>query len=155
MEVSLRPVRADDSEFLFRLYSSTRAAELAALAWDPAQQKAFLQMQFNAQQRWYATMYPGAEEQVVVLGETPIGRMIVYRGAETTSLVDIALLPEHRGRGVGGGLVGGLVEQCRKRGVALRLQVLRTNPAARLYERLGFRKSSEDEMYMQMEKLPG
>jgi len=36
----------------------------------------------------------------------------------------------------------------------LRLSVLRGNRAARLYQRLGFVKIAEDEMYLQMERKP-
>jgi len=156
MDVSLRPVRPDDREFLFNLYAGTRLEELAAFGWNPPQQEAFLRMQFNAQQQWYVTAYSKAEEQIVMLGETAIGRMIVNResgGAAT--LVDISLLPEHRGHGIGGALLRDLIAQCSQEGLALKLQVLRNNPAARLYERLGFRKTGADDMYQQMEKLPG
>jgi ribosomal protein S18 acetylase RimI-like enzyme len=68
--------------------------------------------------------------------------------------VDIALLPEFRGRGIGGGQLASLIQQCRAEKLPLRLQVLKENPAQRLYERLGFNKTSEDQMYIQMEKLP-
>src|SRR5262249_44353135 len=57
MEVSLRPARDDDREFLFKLYASTRLAELAPFAWSQAQQETFLRMQFNAQRGWYAAAY--------------------------------------------------------------------------------------------------
>jgi ribosomal protein S18 acetylase RimI-like enzyme len=154
MGASLRPVHADDREFLFKVYAGTRLAELAPFGWSPEQQEAFLRMQFNAQQRWYATAYPNSQEQIVMLGEMPIGRMIVSRQAGTATLVDISLLPEHRGSGIGGGLLRDLIEQCGKEGVVLRLQVLKSNPAARLYERLGFRQTGADDLYWQMEKLP-
>jgi len=155
MEVFLRPAQADDREFLFKLYASTRLEELAAFGWNPSQQEAFLRMQFNAQQQWYATAYSKADEQIVMLGERSIGRMMVNRERGAAMLVDIALLPEHRGHGIGGGLLRDLIAQCSQEGLALRLQVLRNNPAARLYERLGFRQTGADDMYRQMEKLPG
>jgi ribosomal protein S18 acetylase RimI-like enzyme len=152
MTTSLRPVRPDDQDFLFKLYASTRQHEVSAWGWSAAQQEAFLRMQISAQQRSYENSFPQAEVQVVMLHESLIGRMIVWRGADVAVLVDISLLPEHRGHGIGGGLVSNLIEQCDKDRVAVRLQVLKTNPAARLYERLGFRKTGEDELYLQMEK---
>jgi len=155
MAASLRVVHSSDQEFLFRLYAGTRQHEIAAFGWSPAQQEAFLRMQFTAQQRWYETAYAEAEQQIVMLDAAPIGRIIVHRGSDATTLVDISLLPEHRGRGIGGGLIRDLVQQSAQRGAPVRLQVLRTNPAARLYQRLGFAKTGEDEMYVQMEKRPG
>jgi ribosomal protein S18 acetylase RimI-like enzyme len=155
MAVSLRAVHSGDQEFLFRLYAGTRLHEIAAFGWSPAQQEAFLRMQFTAQQRWYETAYAQAEQQIVMLETAPIGRVIVHRAGDATTLVDISLLPEHRGRGIGGGLIRELVQRCAQEGVPVSLQVLKTNPAARLYQRLGFVKTSEDEVYLQMEKRPG
>lgn len=155
MQPVLRPSSPDDQEFLFQLYASTRQAEFAALGWDSAQLEALLRMQFMAQQRWYETAYAQAEQRIVMLEETPIGRITVQRGAQAAILVDISLLPQHRGRGIGGGLIRDLLEQCGQEGVPVRLQVLKANPAGRLYERLGFVKTGEDDIYFQMEKRPG
>ncbi|HKF21208.1 MAG TPA: GNAT family N-acetyltransferase [Candidatus Angelobacter sp.] len=155
MNITRRPVRPEDQEFQFRLYASTRQAEIAAFGWNSAQQEAFLRMQFMAQQNWYRTAYPQATWEIIELERTPVGRMIVLRGGESITLVDIALLGEYRGRGIGGGLLRELLEQGREAKVLVRLQVLKTNPAARLYLRLGFITTREDEMYLQMEKHPG
>jgi ribosomal protein S18 acetylase RimI-like enzyme len=155
MDISRRPVRADDQEFQFRLYAGTRQAEIAAFGWSGAQQEAFLRMQFAAQQNWYRTAYPQATWEIIELEQGPVGRMIVLRGGESITLVDIALLGEHRRKGIGGRMVRELLEQGRGAGVPVRLQVLKGNPAARLYLRLGFIKTGEDEMYLQMEKRPG
>jgi GNAT superfamily N-acetyltransferase len=154
MAISLRPANPDDQDFLFQLYAGTRQAEFAALGWDKAQLEPLLRMQFSAQQRWYETAYAQAEQQIVMLGEAPIGRIIVHRTVEATTLVDISLLPAHRGGGIGTGLIRDLIAECTKERVRLRLQVLKTNPAARLYQRLGFVGTGEDEMYVQMEKQP-
>ena len=154
MAISLRPAHPKDQDFLFQLYASTRQAEFAALGWDSAQLEPLLRMQFSAQQRWYETAYGQAEQQIVMLGEAPIGRIIVHRAADATTLVDISLLPAHRGGGIGGGLIRDLIAECSQARVRLRLQVLKTNPAAHLYQRLGFIKTGEDGMYVQMEKQP-
>lgn len=155
MAISLRLARQEDQEFLFKLYASTRQAEIADFGWNPEQQDAFLRMQFNAQRHWYATAYPAAVEQIVELDQQPAGRLMVAKsdGAVAT-LVDISLLPEHRGGGIGSGLLRELLDQCNQEQTLLRLQVLKTNPAARLYGRLGFLKVGEDGLYLQMEKIP-
>src|SRR5262249_5482066 len=147
MNISRRPVRPNDQEFQFRLYASTRQAEIAGFGWSSAQQEAFLRMQFDAQQNWYRTAYPQATWAIVGLEQTTVGRMSVQRGAESMTLVDISLLSEHHGRGIGGSLVRELLEESGKKGVPVRLQVLKTNAAARLYARLGFIKTSEDDLY--------
>jgi ribosomal protein S18 acetylase RimI-like enzyme len=155
MPITSRPSRPEDNDFLFRLYASTRTAEIAGFGWNDLQKQAFLSVQFNAQQRWYETAYPDSEQRIVLMDDRPIGRTIVHRGADAAVLVDISLLPEDRGQGWGGRLLEELLQQCRRDGVPLRLQVLRTNPAQRLYERLGFQRTGEDQLYLQMEWRPG
>jgi ribosomal protein S18 acetylase RimI-like enzyme len=154
MKPQLRPSLPEDREFLFRLYASTRADELRAFGWPSAQQEAFLRMQFNAQQQWYAATYSTAENQIIEQDHAPIGRMIVQREAALWRLVDISLLPEHRGHGIGGELIRALIKECAASGAVLQLQVVNTNPAQRLYSRLGFIKTGEDQIYTQMELRP-
>jgi ribosomal protein S18 acetylase RimI-like enzyme len=155
MKPELRPSLADDGEFLFRLYASTRADEVAAFGWPAAQEDAFLRMQFNMQRRWYETVYSQAEHAIIELQRQPIGRMIVLRGQNSWQLIDISLLPEFRGQGIGGELIRALIQECAQYGAALQLQVLRNNPAIRLYSRLGFTTTAEDKIYLQMELRPG
>jgi len=154
MAISLRTCRPADQEFLFTLYASTRMQEIAPFGWPAAQQEAFLRMQFSAQQRWYESAYAQSEHQIVEQDGQPVGRLMVLREKGSALLVDISLLAEHRGQGIGGGLLRELVQQCARDGATLRLQVLRTNPALRLYERLGFLRTGEDQMYIQMERRP-
>jgi ribosomal protein S18 acetylase RimI-like enzyme len=154
MKPQLRPSMPEDREFLFQLYASTRVDELRGFGWPPAQQEAFLRMQFNAQQQWYSATYSAAENQIIEQDNEPIGRMIVQREGGIWRLLDISLLPEHRGRGIGSELLRTLIEQCGRSGAVLQLQVLNTNPAHRLYTRLGFIKTGEDQIYTQMEMRP-
>lgn len=152
MNITLRPFSGEYQDFLFHLYASTRLHEIASLGWSPAQQEVFLRMQFNAQQRWYEAAFTEAEHQLIFLEPEglPVGRMLVTRDQNKNHLVDIALLSEHRGKGIGSQLLQELIAESRRKGVPLTLQVFKTNPAARLYERLGFTKSGEDQMYYQM-----
>lgn len=158
MKPELRSLLADDGDgdFLFRLYASTRADEVAAFGWPAAQQEAFLRMQFNMQRRWYETAYSQAEHAIIELEGQPIGRMIVLRGQKSWQLIDISLLPEFRGQGMGGELIRALIQECAQLcGAVLQLQVLKNNPAIRLYNRLGFTSTAEDKIYIQMELRPG
>jgi ribosomal protein S18 acetylase RimI-like enzyme len=47
-----------------------------------------------------------------------------------------------------------LIQECSRDRVPLCLQVLKTNPALGLYKRLGFTRTGEDQMYIQMERAP-
>jgi len=152
MNVTLCPFSSEHQEFLYRLYASTRQQEFASLGWPAAQLETFLRMQFNAQQRWYETAYPRADHRIILLDGEPIGRILVDHRQDTALLVDIALLTERRNQGIGARLLGELIEQSEKTNMPIRLQVMKTNPARHLYERLGFVKTGEDEMYFQMER---
>ena len=154
-EVALRPATPADEPFLCRLYADTRAAELAQVPWPAEQKQAFLEMQFRAQQGWYATAYPTAEHSIILLDRQPAGRWMVARDADSLSLVDIALLAEHRGRGIGSDLIEALIAEAKRARLPLRLQVQWTNQQAlKLYRRLGFSIVGTDAMYCRMERRP-
>jgi ribosomal protein S18 acetylase RimI-like enzyme len=152
MNVTLCPFSSEHQDFLYRLYANTREQEFASLGWPAMQLETFLRMQFNAQQRWYETAYAQAEHQIILLNGEPVGRILIDRATDFALLVDIALLAEHRNLGIGARLLRELIEQSEKTGIPIRLQVMKTNPAQHLYERLGFVKTGEDEMYLQMER---
>lgn len=154
MNITLRPFPPDNQEFLFQLYANTRQQEMSALGWPAAQLEAFLRMQFNAQQRWYEMAYSKADHQLILIDDQPAGRILVLRDSKAYTLVDIALLAQHRNTGIGTQLLRQLMAEADEASVPLRLHVLKSNPACRLYERLGFAKTGEDEMYYEMEKKP-
>jgi GNAT superfamily N-acetyltransferase len=154
MNITLRDFTPRDQEFVFQLYADTRREEVAAWGWPQPQQDMFLRMQFNAQQRWYESVYSGATHEIIECEDGPVGRMMVLRSVDGNLLVDIALLAGYRGRGVGGQLLRALLAKSDQDCVPVRLQVLKNNPARRLYARLGFVQTGEDEMYFQMERKP-
>jgi ribosomal protein S18 acetylase RimI-like enzyme len=150
----LRPVEPGDYDFLYRVYASTRAEELAVVPWDEGAKDAFLRMQFSAQDRWYHEQMPDASYEVVVVDGEPAGRLYVDRRPEETRIVDIALLPEHRGRGVGTILLRTLIAEAAGSGRKLSIHVEVNNSARRLYARLGFEPVGEHGLYVLMERLP-
>jgi ribosomal protein S18 acetylase RimI-like enzyme len=153
---ALRPATAADEPFLYRVYASTRAEELAAWGWEEAATEAFLRMQYEAQRRSYRTGHPRASFDVVLLGGSPAGRLYVDRNAETIHVVDIALLPQHRGAGVGTHLLEALLRESEAGGRAVSLSVERSNRRARgLYARLGFEVVRHGEVYLDLESRPG
>ena len=111
-KIFLRPATESDEDFLMQLYESTRSAELQSVGWDAAQTRDFIRMQFNAQTRGYAVSYPQASNQIVTLNEQPAGRILVNRDKRAFVLVDIALLPQHRNRGIGTFLLQELLMVC-------------------------------------------
>jgi ribosomal protein S18 acetylase RimI-like enzyme len=149
-EITLRPVIDEDRAFLLSVYSSTRAEELSAVPWTDEQKGAFLRMQFDAQDSWYRQVYPEGKFLVIVRDSTPIGRLYVARLPTEVLLVDIALLPEHRGQGIGSRLLADVVADADRGGLPITLHVEPWNPAKRLYERLGFATTQQGQVYETM-----
>jgi ribosomal protein S18 acetylase RimI-like enzyme len=83
---------------------------------------------------------------LALLATEPVGIAVCFEGFSTFSarpllnIHDLAVLPAHRGRGVGRALLAAVEEEARRRGCCkLTLEVREDNPvAARLYARLGF-----------------
>jgi ribosomal protein S18 acetylase RimI-like enzyme len=151
---SLRPEQPEDAPFLLQLYASTRARELNPLPWDASQKEAFVRMQFDLQTRHYRQFYPDAAFLIVQLDGNPIGRIYVDRSEKQILLIDIALLPEHRGLGIGGRLLNELLSEAAAAQRPVHIQVERNNPALRLYERLGFKVIEDKGIHLFMEWLP-
>lgn len=144
MDISLREASDADEDFLYALYASTREAELALLDWGDEERATFLRMQFNAQRTHYLKSYPRARHQIILRGGEPAGRIWVERGDDEIRLLDIALLPAHRGHGVGSALIRELIREAARSAKPLRHSVEKNNPdAKRLYDRLGFRVVGE------------
>jgi ribosomal protein S18 acetylase RimI-like enzyme len=143
-ELALRPVTPEDRPFLERVYASTRAEELAAVPWTPLQKAAFLRFQFDAQDQHYRLHYANARFDVILAAGEAVGRLYVDRADTEIRLIDIALLPEHRGSGIGGALLAELIAEARREHKPLTIHVEHTNPAQRLYRRLGFRHTGTD-----------
>jgi len=153
--VSLRAAREDDEEFLYRVYAGTRVEELAPVPWSAEQREAFLRMQFHAQDTDYHRNYPDAAFLVVESAGVPIGRLYIDRRPDELRVVDIALLPERRGKGIGGALMEQVLAEAGSRGVPVRIHVEHFNPALHLYQRLGFRRIGDTGVYYFMEWRAG
>lgn len=152
-QISLRAATSDDEGFLRQLYASTRIDEFR---WLGVQEQidSLIAMQYDIRQAQYEAAYPDAESSIVFLGEQAIGRMLIQESEEEFALVDIAISPEHRSAGIGTRLLQQLLDRAARAGKAVRLQVFKTNPAQRLYARLGFAEAGEQSMYIEMTCKP-
>jgi GNAT superfamily N-acetyltransferase len=152
MQLNLRPARPDDEPFLLEVYTSTRIDELAALGWNDDQKQAFIKMQFLARER----TYPRVDDRIILLDGRAVGRMLVDRNEAEILLRDIALLAEYRNTGIGSRLINDLMQEAAAAGKPIKLHVVSSSPAVRLYERLGFRRSGDESevAYLEMKWVP-
>ena len=145
--LAFRRITDADLPFLARVYASTRTEELAATPWTEAQKAAFLDMQFRAQHADYQTNYPEADWLVTLRGGENIGRLYIERWPSQHCIIEIAFLPEHRGKGLGEALLRDLMDEAGTCGKAVTIYVEKFNPAMRLYRRLGFRTEEDKGVY--------
>jgi ribosomal protein S18 acetylase RimI-like enzyme len=151
MRITVRTARPEDEEFLFELYASTRIEEAALLGWAPLMQGNFLRLQFKAQQMHYLSQVAEVDHRIIVVDDRDAGRIIVLRTEKELVLADIALLPEHRGAGIGASLIRELLDEGDRKGLPVRLHVEKTSRALHLYERLGFKTVADRGMHFHME----
>jgi RimJ/RimL family protein N-acetyltransferase len=149
--LTARPRTAADTEFLAALYASTRATELAPVPWPDDAKRAFLRQQFDAQTKHYDQHYADAEFLVLERDGEPVGRLILFWGADDLRIVDISLVPACCGHGLGTALLGAAMAQAPG---SVSIHVERFNPALRLYQRLGFVHEEDTGVYFRMRWQP-
>jgi len=152
--ITLRPVAADDYEFLVEVYGSTRAEELALVPWTTEQQQAFVRSQFAAQQDHYAKKYPTASHDIIMSDNRPVGRLYVARLDQEIRIVDLTLLPAERNAGIGSYLIKQLLNEANLSGKVTRIYVEEFNPSLRLFERLGFSPSEQHGIHLLLQCNP-
>ena len=128
----------DDLPFVAGVYASTRLDELAQTGWPIAQQHAFLMQQHEAQHHHYRSHYPGAEYLIVECDGAPVGRLYRVEWPGEIRVMDVALAPEARGRGIGKAIFSDIQAEAAALGKAVSIHVEKHNPARNLYLRLGF-----------------
>ncbi|RII28305.1 MAG: N-acetyltransferase [Geobacter sp.] len=154
LAIRLRPVADSDLEFLCQLYASTRDEEKKLVGWDDAQWESFMRMQFNLQHTHYMRNYQNPTFDIIMHGHAPIGRLYIDHGAKEMRVIDICLMPEYRGRGIGSVLMRQILQEGDDSGVPVTLHVERNNPALALYQRLGFQVVYSAEVYCFMKSQP-
>jgi GNAT superfamily N-acetyltransferase len=154
MNFILTPATSEDGPFLATLFNEVRAPEFAPLGLPAPALEQLLAMQLRAQIMGYTSQFPHAEDKIVWIGEERAGRILVDRTTDELRLVDLALLTQYRGCGIGGRLLADLRNEARAKQLPLRLSVRFGNPAERLYARLGFVRIGGDGINLDMELSP-
>lgn len=153
-EVTLRPVQPADEEFLLRVYASTRSAELALVPWTPEQKTVFVRMQFEAQRKHYQARYPRSEYSVIAHQGRDVGRLWRVSEPDGIHILDLTLLPECRGAGIGAALLRRLQREAAGSGLGLFIYVESAGPALPVFEHLGFRREKEEGIQWLLHWMP-
>jgi ribosomal protein S18 acetylase RimI-like enzyme len=143
MWIAVRPARVEDFDFCSDLYFSEMGRTIRELNLDLCKQAA------NLRQRW------DLQQVRIITGDgDDIGWVQSMIEVDALFLGQLFVAPAHQGHGVGTIIVQRLIDEatCERRAVTL--GVVKTNPALRLYRRLGFRTTHEDERKFYMRRDP-
>ncbi len=141
---SLRNAAASEREFLWNLHESAMRDYVEGIyGWDDADQR----RRFDDNFRLEAI-------QIIEVDGKPVGMWEVLKGNDSWFLARVALLTPYQNAGIGSALIGALLADANESRRVVFLQVLKTNPAKALYERLGFAVFEETETHFKMKKEP-
>lgn len=125
MNINFRKIEPEDIEFLWRLHNAALKDYVSKTwGWDEKWQRENFTKNFDP-----------AEGEVIVFEDKDIGYFWVIEKENEILLASIRLLPEFQNKGIGTQLIKNLIAESSK---PVALQVLKINPARKLYERLGF-----------------
>lgn len=150
-QISLRAVTPQDREFLLRVYATSREIELSVLPFDETQKRAFCEHQLDAQTNYYEEKYPQATHDIILLDDESVGRAYVNRGDKLISILDIAVLTEHRKKGVGTHIIKSLQDEAASSEKRVGVYVETFNPSQKFFRDLGFELVESDEMNLYFE----
>ena len=138
LPLTLRDEDDGDSALVRQLFETGLGARLFSCGLSSAAADQLITQQVAARERGHATNQPLARRQIVMEGRRPVGRLSIDRSAHPWYVVDIAVLPSARGRGIASELLARLQAEARTVGVAIVLHVAADSPALRLYLRNNF-----------------
>ncbi len=128
--VTFRNIKTEDFDFLWRLKNAALKDYVAqTFGWDEEYQARRFEREFSTE-----------NGKIIVVDGKDAGLFWVNEKKEETFLVSIHLMPEFQNKGIGTKIIGDLLEHSEK---PVTLQVLKVNPARKLYERLGFKVYDE------------
>ena len=142
---TLRPATESDLDALYELHRQAMGGYITETwgPWNEAVQRPFFQARLER-----------GLLQVVEVGRALAGILELDDRFSPARVENIELAPDFQNRGIGTALLRDVMDSAAGRGVEVHLQVLKVNPAARLYRRLGFVANGETDTHFQL-RWPG
>jgi len=143
MQIVLRPAVSQDFEYCERLYFTGMEKIIEELGLDMAAQAAsFLQ-------NWDL-----AEVRIIAVGNSEVGWLQSSVRDDGLFVAQLFVDDPFQGQGIGTEVMNRLIGEASRLNQAVRLAVVKTNPALRLYERLGFHITHEDDRKFYLKRNP-
>lgn len=152
--IKFKAISDEDMAFLLHVYSTTRWEEMIQAPWSDVQRHEFLNQQFQAQHVHYQTYYTTAEFLLIVKDNQNIGRLYIDRNKSTFCIIDIALIPEFKYKGIGTKILQEIIKEAQITDKKIVIHVESFNPAYKWYEKLGFKQVEDKGVYQYMEWYP-
>jgi ribosomal protein S18 acetylase RimI-like enzyme len=143
-QITLRPARTQDFDYCERLYFAGMKRIIQELNLDMAAQAA------SFRQQWELT-----QVRIISLDGADIGWLQSTTRDDTLFLGQLFVDGSFQRRGIGTEVMSRLIGEATRVRQAMTLGVAKINPALRLYERLGFRITHEDDRKFYMRRDPG
>ncbi|TDR22426.1 GNAT family N-acetyltransferase [Marinicella litoralis] len=153
-DITFKAISDKDMAFLCELYATTRWEEVLQAPWNDQQRLDFLKQQFEAQHKHYLSHYPKAEKLIIKQNKKQIGRIYIDRDETSICLIDVAILPSHRGHGLGTQLLQELLIEAQDDNKKVVIHVENFNPAYAWYLKHGFKQVEDKGVYQYMEWYP-
>jgi len=144
MSVVLRASLNQDFAFCKRLYFGEMQWIIEQLDLDKAAQE------IGFQQQWDAT-----QVRIITLDDADIGWLQTIPKEDGLFVAQMFVDRPFQRKGIGTEVMRRLIAEAAHAHQAVRLNVVKINPALRLYERLGFRTTHEDDRKFYMKLDPG
>jgi GNAT superfamily N-acetyltransferase len=141
----LRPATDRDYELIWRIQRTAIGPYVDLTFGAPEEeQRAFFDEYFDHR-----------DFEIVQVGGRDAGFLSFEEREAHVYLAHVALLAEFQNRGIGSEIVQHVIDEAEEAGLPVRLRVIRSNPARRFYERLGFSCYETTETHFLMERTTG
>jgi ribosomal protein S18 acetylase RimI-like enzyme len=153
MSISRRSESLADEPFLHRLLLERTAQKLGLDHLPAPMREQILTMQVRLRLGSVRANYSDGSSEIILLNGQPVGWVFICETRGELRLVEIVVLSECRGQGIGAATIGEIIARAERASKPVRLRVDAMNTSAfRLYERLGFRRTGGDEVQHEMER---
>jgi GNAT superfamily N-acetyltransferase len=139
--IEMRPALDHDFEYCRRLYFAEMRWIIEELHLDRTAQEASFRQQWNSTQ-----------VRIIVLDGADVGWIQIIREDHDLFVAQILVDGPFQRRGIGTEVMKRLIGEASGLNLAVRLNVVRINPARRLYERMGFRVTHKDDRKLYMKR---
>ncbi|HTW64020.1 MAG TPA: GNAT family N-acetyltransferase [Bryobacteraceae bacterium] len=144
MRIGVRSCTFEDREFLWWLHRETMREYVdKTWGWDETFQRSKFDQNFDP-----------LPLLIIQKDSEPIGYICVGRPGDEIFLAAIEIVPAEQNQGIASQLINEILDEADRSQLPVNLQVLKVNPARRLYERLGFRCTGDSPTHYLMRREP-